>query len=213
MKSKITAKFIKISIVIIVVILVALTIFIIITLWNKRNSEVTNNFNTLPTPNFFLTDTVVITNQQMLKEYIYNNNGTIKPKVSVRYPINGWVIKEDLISGGIYDFILNQDNYVIKLDLSGLEKGNFKNAAIESLTGYGSKPQSLYNLSKIESGNNPDSLKYEIYQINNGADLIAILEIPDSKDSRSSWYVFITINDDNINSTLSSMISSVKSLD
>ena len=135
------------------------------------------------------------------------------PKISVKYPVNGWKIKEDFLRGGTYDFILNQDSYEIKLDLTGLIGGDLKDAALESLTGYGSRPQSLYNLTEIESGNNPDNLKYEIYQINNGADLIAILEIPDLKDKRSSWYVFITINDDNLRKALNTMISSVKSLD
>lgn len=167
-----------------------------------------------PTPLIIATiEPTIKTDTEIYKSYVYDFDGIIQPKILVEYPTYGWTNTEEFIRGGTYDFVFTKADFEIKMDMTGLNSNQIDEAALESLTSFGSTSKDLFKLTITSSGKNKNGVAYKIFQINKDAHYIAVLEIPETNSSSSSWYVFITIKDDSLMKTLNYMIHAVKALD
>lgn len=126
----------------------------------------------------------------------YNSEG-----ISFMYPTS-WLIETDEINGGAYNFIASEGNSFIRYDHTILQ-GDYKEAALDRLTYFGSYPSDDFDLLLIKSDTNTNGVAYETYGINSNTNHQITVFLVDTSSQEKS-YAFLEF--ENVSDSISNRI-------
>ena len=112
--------------------------------------------------------------------------------ISFMYPAN-WRTEKDEINGGAYNFIASEGNSFIRYDHTIL-LGDFKEAALDRLTYFGSYPSNEFDLLLVNSDTNINGVAYETYGINSNTNHQITVFLVDTSSQEKS-YAFLEFED------------------